>query len=145
MLSQAGLKVSAVAVDYTKDYIGGGKGIRYGNYDKNTIVFTGLSNFTDIDEYLFGWYHSKSSTNLSHLNDPKLDGMIDKARTIINEDERTKAYIDTQKYMADQMFSVAGNPGGLSYSVIRPRVRNWTSGDTYGVGTAAYAQMWLQK
>jgi peptide/nickel transport system substrate-binding protein len=140
-------EVNLILIDYTKDWMNSGKGVRYGNFPSpnDSIVWGPLEGRQDIDEYLFGWYHSKSSTNLSHLSDPKLDGMIDKARTIINEDERTKAYIDTQKYMADQMFSVAGNPGGLSYFVLRPRLRNWTSGDTYGVGTAAYPQLWLQK
>ena len=37
MLSSAGFKVAPVEVDYQKDYIGGGKGIRYGNYDKDMI------------------------------------------------------------------------------------------------------------
>jgi ABC-type transport system substrate-binding protein len=139
--------VSLVTIDYNKDWVGGGKGVRYGTFPSpnDSFVWAGLEGRQDIDEYIFGWYGGVSSTNLSHLRDDRLDSMLDKARAIVNEDERAKSYIELQKYIADQMFSVAGNPNGLSYTLIRPRVRNWTNGDTYGKGTQTWSQLWLQK
>jgi peptide/nickel transport system substrate-binding protein len=147
MLQTAQWKVSLVTIDYNKDWVGGGKGVRYGTFPSpnDSFVWAGLEGRQDIDEYIFGWYGGVSSTNLSHLRDDRLDSMLDKARAIVNEDERAKSYIELQKYIADQMFSVAGNPNGLSYTLIRPRVRNWTNGDTYGKGTQTWSQLWLQK
>jgi len=140
-------QVNLVLIDYNKDWVGGGKGVRYGNFPSpnDSFVWGPLEGRQDVDEYVFGWYGGDSSTNLSHLKDDKLDSMIAKARAIVNDDDRAKAYVDLQKYMADQMFSVAGNPNGLSYHMIRPRVRNWTLGDNYGVGTQTWGRLWLQK
>jgi len=140
-------QVTLSTIDYNKDWVGGGKGIRYGNFPSpnDSIVWAGLEGRQDVDEYIFGWYGGDSSTNLSHLKDAKLDADIAQARSIVNDDDRAKAYVDMQKYMADQMFSVAGNPNGLTYHMIRPRVRNFTYGDNYGFGTQTWAQLWLQK
>jgi peptide/nickel transport system substrate-binding protein len=139
-------KSNLVLIDYTKDWVNGGKGVRYGNFPSpnDSMVWAGLEGRQDVDEYVFGWYDSQSSTNLSHLKDDKLDSMIAQARTIVNDDDRAKAYIDLQKYMADQMFSVAGNPNGLAYYFIQPRVSNFTYGDNYGAGTTCWGQLWLQ-
>jgi peptide/nickel transport system substrate-binding protein len=138
---------SLVTIDYNKDWVGGGKGVRYGTFPSpnDSMVWAGLEGRQDVDEYVFGWYGGASSTNLSHLKDEKLDSMLEKARAIVNDDDRAKAYVDLQKYMADQMFSVAGNPNGLTYYLIRPRVRNWTYGDNYGIGTQTWSQLWIQK
>src|SRR5207302_8421374 len=134
MVKAIGWQVNFVLIDYTKEWVGGGKGVRYGNMSPDSIVFGPLEGRTDIDEYLFGWYGGKSTTNLSHLKDDTLDAMIDKARTIVNENDRVKAYIDTQRYMAKQMFSVAGNPNGLTYVLVQPRVRNYLYVDAHSVG-----------
>jgi ABC-type transport system substrate-binding protein len=147
MLQSGQWKVTLSTIDYNKDWVGGGKGVRYGNFPSpnDSFVWAGLEGRQDVDEYIFGWYGGESSTNLSHLKDDKLDSLISKARSIVNDDDRAKAYVDIQIYMADQMFSIAGNPNGLTYDMIKPRVRNFTYGDNYGVGTGTWAQLWLQK
>lgn len=147
MLQSGQWKVTLATIDYNKDWVGGGKGVRYGNFPSpnDSFVWAGLEGRQDVDEYIFGWYGGDSSTNLSHLKDDKLDSMISKARAIVNDDERAKAYVDMQIYMADQMFSIAGNPNGLTYDMIRPKVRNFTYGDNYGIGTQTWGQLWLQK
>jgi peptide/nickel transport system substrate-binding protein len=144
MLSSAGIKVTAVAVDYTKDYIGGGKGIRYGNFDKNSLVFTGLSQYADADDYLYNYYHSKGTSSLSHLNDPQVDAMIGKARTIVNVDERVNAYLAVQKYLADKVYSVAGMSLPYRYTMAGPRVQNYQPGIGYGIATETFAKIGLK-
>ena len=49
------------------------------------MVMTGLEGRTDVDEYLYGWWHSKSNASISRLKDATLDAMIDKARTTLDE------------------------------------------------------------
>jgi peptide/nickel transport system substrate-binding protein len=145
MLQALGWQISLTTIDYNKDWVGGGKGVRYGNMSPDSFVFAGLEGRSEIDEYIYGWYDSKSSTNLSHLKDDALDAMIDHARTIVNEDARVKAYIDTQLYMARQMFSVAGNPNGLSYLLVAPRVQNYLNVSAHSGGTSTWSNLWLQK
>lgn len=126
MLSALPWKLTLVFIDYNKDWVGGGKGVRYGNFPSDSLVLTGVEGRTDVDEYLYGWWHSKSKSSISRLQDPTLDAMIDRARTLLNEDERAKASVEIQKYMADKVYSGAGNPSGYVYTAVQARVRNYT-------------------
>jgi peptide/nickel transport system substrate-binding protein len=138
-------KISLVYIDYNKDWVAGGKGARYGNYPVDSMVFTGLEGRTDIDEYIYGWWHSKSTASISRLKDPQLDSMIDKGRTQLNENDRVRAYIDIQKYMADKTYTASGNPSGYNPTMVHPSLRNYTVGDNYGQGTSAFSKLWLAK
>lgn len=146
MLNKLPWKVQIVNIDYNKDFMAGGKGVRYGNnIPSDGMVWWGLEGRSDPDEYLYGFWHSQSTTSTSKLNDPKLDGMLDKARATRDEAARVKAYIDLQKYIAEQVYSSAGNPSGLSYTLVQPWARNYTTGDSYGAGTSALAKVWIKK
>jgi len=145
MLKALPWQINLVLIDYNRDWVGGGKGVRYGIPSPDTFVYGPLEGRTDVDEYIFGWYGGKSTTNLSHLKDDKLDAMIDTARKTVNEADRVKAYIDTQKYMAQQMFSVAGNAGGLQYVLVGPRVHNYLYVDAHSTGESTWANLWLKR
>ena len=133
-----------MSVDYTKDFIGGGKGIRYGNFEKNSIVYAGLTNLPDIDDYLSNYWHSKGTSGVSHLNDPSLDDQIAKARTMVNTDERLKAYTELQKYMADKAYAVTGFHLPNIYYLAGPRVQNYQSNLGYGTATESFSKLWLK-
>jgi peptide/nickel transport system substrate-binding protein len=141
MLQQAGLKVTPFAGDYQKDYIGGGKGVRYGNYDKDWIIYTGLSGYDSADEFLFNYFSSKASAALAHLNDSTFDAMQSKARGLTNEDERNKAYLDLQRYLADKMDAIAGLPQGYVYVMAQQRIQNYQQSSGYGLGTETMAKV----
>ena len=145
MLSALPWKMSLVFIDYNKDWVGGGRGVRYGNFPNDSLVLTGIEGRTDVDEYIYGWWHSKSTSTISRLKDAQLDGMIDKARTLLKDDERAKAYIDIQKYLADKTITATGTPSGFTYTMVNPSVINHTSGDNYGVGVSVWSQLWLKR
>jgi peptide/nickel transport system substrate-binding protein len=144
MLSTAGIKVTLQQVDYTKDFIGGGKGIRYGNYPTDAVVSSGISVYEDVDTFIYNYYHSKATSGLSHLNDGDLDARITKARTVVIEADRVKAYLDIQKYLADKMYTVAGLPQGNVYVVTQPRVQNFQESLAFGAGTESFSKLWLK-
>jgi peptide/nickel transport system substrate-binding protein len=144
MLSGAGIKVSLVAVDYVKDFIAGGKGMRYGNYPSDTIVFAGISPSPDIDGYVYNYYDSKSTSAPSRLNDAKVDEMISKARAIVDDDARQKAYLDIQRYLADQVYTVGGFPQPRTHSFAGPRLANYQPSVSYGAATEAFSKLWLK-
>ena len=79
------------------------------------------------------------------LNDSALDAMIDKGHTIVNEDDRVKAYKDIQRYLAAQLYGIAGFPGWYAYTMVQPWVRNWSINTGYGVGTEILSKLWLAK
>jgi peptide/nickel transport system substrate-binding protein len=144
MLNQVGIKTTLVAIDYTKDYLAGGKGVRYGNFPSDMIVFGGTEGGNDADEYLFKYFGSKSTGNQERVSDDLVDAMISKARGIVNEDDRVRAYIDLQKYLADKMYTVAGMPQPLNYTALQPRVQNFQLSLTHGIATETYAKLWLK-
>jgi peptide/nickel transport system substrate-binding protein len=145
MLGALPWKISYLKVDYNKDWINGGKGYGYGFLPPEMMAWWGLSTRTDIDEYIYGFWHSKSTGNISKLNDPTVDSMIEKARTIVNDDDRLAAYKDIQRYLLAQNYSLTGNPNGIQYQMVQPRVRNFTVGDPHGVGTSNWGQLWLKQ
>jgi peptide/nickel transport system substrate-binding protein len=145
MLNAAGIKTTLVAVDYQKDYIGGGKGLRSGNYPGDQIVANGISGFTEADEFIFNYFSSKASNTPTKLNDPDLDAQLTKARTIVPEDERLKAYLDIQKYLASKMYTINGFLVPTVYLMLQPKVQGFRYSVDYGAMTESFAWSWLKK
>lgn len=145
MLANAGFKMKLVTIDYQREYVGGGKGIRYGSAPPDAMVYGLTSGFDEPDEVLFNYFHSKSQLRNTSVSDPALDAMIDKERTTLDEAERQKAVLDIQRYLADKAYLVAGLPTPYGYSMIQPWVKNFSSTTSYGVFTESYAKLWLTK
>lgn len=146
MLNSAGVKTSLVNIDYNSEYVAGGKGVHYGNFNKDSLVLGLAGNgYVDIDQILFAFYGSKSTRKNTPINDSTLDSMIDKARTIIAEDQRLKAYIDIQKYLMDKIYFVAGWPVEPRYRLVQPWVQNYGFWANYSFFTDSYTKLWLKK
>jgi peptide/nickel transport system substrate-binding protein len=143
MMNAIGIKTVLVPHDYNKDFVGGGKGSRQGYFEKDMVVFGSTASYTEADEFLFSYFHSKSLSNGEHLKDPMLDGMIDKQRTIVNEDERLKAIKDIEKYIAEKMY-VVPTVGAYRYTLVQPRVQNYDYSDSLGRHTETFAKLWLK-
>jgi peptide/nickel transport system substrate-binding protein len=70
-----------------------------GNHQAEMMGYT--SSDPDI---AFTWFHSSNAgtgLNMSHINDPELDAMIDDARTTMDVDERAEKYAEMQRYIVD--------------------------------------------
>ena len=143
MLNAAGIKTSHVTHDYTKDYVAGGKGSRQGYFDKDMVVLAGAAPNTDADEFIFNHFDSRSTGNAERLNDPTLDAMIDKQRTIVDEEARLKAIMEIQRYLADKMY-VVSTVGTYRWLLIQPRMRGYAYSDTLGKMTETYAKSWIK-
>jgi ABC-type transport system substrate-binding protein len=145
MLQALPWKINLVLLDNAHEWGNNGKGVRYGNFAAGAAIWGGLEGFADIDDYVYSWYGSQSSLNIGRLKDETLDAMILKGRSIINEDERLKQYLDIQRYLAAQMYSVAGNPYGLSYTMVSQDVRNYLLSNLTEVVTGTFANLWLKR
>jgi len=145
MLKELPWQINLVLIDSAREWINSGKGVRFGNFAPDSAVWAGLEGHNDVDEYIFAWYDSQSTADIGKLKDDQLDSMILKGRSMLDDNERLKQYVDIQKYMAAQFFSIGGNPNGLSYYMINPRIRNYAYGDTYGAMTGSIANAWIRK
>jgi peptide/nickel transport system substrate-binding protein len=144
MLKQLPWDLSYVEIDYTREWVGGGKGVRYGNFPNTSMIATGIEGSSGYDGYLYNWWDSHSTSGISGLNDPKFDSAIDKARTLTNEADRLKAYIDVQQYLAANMISVTGMPNGVVTTFNHPWQADYTVGES-GIGGNAMARVWVKQ
>jgi peptide/nickel transport system substrate-binding protein len=145
MLKQAGFNTTLVQIDYTREWVNGGKGIRYGSAPGDAFAWGITSGFDDADEVIFNYFDSQSSLRNTNLKDPTLDAMITKYRSILNEDDRVKAEIETQNYLAKQLYLVDGMTTPYTYQMHQPWVINQNYGLSYGVATEVFARLWLNK
>jgi peptide/nickel transport system substrate-binding protein len=147
MLNAVGVKTTLVPMDYAKDWLAAGKGARYGNFPSDMITFAGIEGANDVDDYIFNYFGTSSTSNEEHLSDTTLDGMISKARAIVDENERVKAYLDIQQYLADKMYTVAFLPQPINHTLVQPRVQNFalSQGNTTSAanGVESDAKLWL--
>jgi peptide/nickel transport system substrate-binding protein len=144
MVTAVGLKTASVQIDFVKDYVDAGKGYRQGYFPKDTIVFGHQQPFTEVDEFLYGYFDSKATQNQEHLNDPTLDAMIEKARTLVNEEDRLKASLDVQRYLAKKVYVITAG-GGNTFTMVQPRVQNYSFSTTQSACAESYAKLWLNK
>ncbi len=142
MLNAVGVKTALVPQDYNKDFVDAGKGSRQGYFDKDMALFSTVAGYTDADEWLFTYLASKSTSNEEHLSDPAYDAMLEKERTIVNEDDRLKAVLDIERYLADKMYIVP-TPGTYQWWAVSPRVQGYQFSNTLGKMTETYAKLWL--
>ena len=138
-------QVSLITIDFSKDWIGGGKGWHFTHIPNDVIMVNLLTSYSDADEYLAGYYYSTSTLNTERVKDAKLDGMIDHARTIVDEEQRRQAYLDVQKYLAEQMYSVSGTPAGNNYTFVQPRVEDFNFIFPDGSTGEVWSRLWLKQ
>jgi peptide/nickel transport system substrate-binding protein len=143
MLNAAGFKTTLVTHDYFKDFVDAGKGSRQGYFDKNAIAFFATSSYNDPDDWLFSYFHSKSTSNQEHLNDPTYDAMVDKERSLTNDDDRLKAVKDIQAYLASKQYAPA-TVGGYNWILVQPRVQNYQYTRSASKMEETYMKVWLK-
>lgn len=145
MLSQLPWKLNLAQKDYAGDWLGGGKGVRYGNLPSDTIAVNGADALTNVDDFVYGYFYSTSPTSISRVKDTQLDAMLDKARGTVAEDARLAAYLDVEKYLAEMLYAV-GLPFGYTYTFAQPSIQNYQSNAVDSVSTGIQAAgAWLSK
>jgi peptide/nickel transport system substrate-binding protein len=146
MLNAAGIKSNLTAVDYTTEYIAPGKGYRSGNFPKDTLVIGVIAGgFTVIDDVIFAYYDSNSRKLFNQLNDPAADRMIEAARSTLNETDRLESYQNIQKYLIKKTYYVTGFPWTPTWSLVQPRVRNFSYATGYATFTESLAKLWIDR
>ncbi len=63
-----------------------------------------------------------------------------KQRTLVNEDERLKAVMDIQKYLAEKLYAPS-TVGTYQWNLVQPRVQNYQYSDTLGKMTETYTKL----
>lgn len=67
------------------------------NYD---VILAYADIPTDPDQYLF--WHSTQSSNITNLNNSRLDKLLEEGRTTFDNQERKRIYLDFQKFLLEE-------------------------------------------
>jgi peptide/nickel transport system substrate-binding protein len=145
MLKALPWQINLVQADYAKDWLGSGKGVRYGALAKDTMAFSSTDGLTTVDDFLYGYFYSTSPTNIVRVKDTTLDGMLDKGRGIVNDDDRLKAYTDIQKYLVDKQYELSAVPNGDNTNLVWPWVHGYHCNIIEDNGRMACSGVWLTK
>ena len=54
----------------------------------------------DPDQYSL-WHSSQSASNIANYQDPRIDKLLEDGRTVMNESERKKIYLDFQRFLVE--------------------------------------------
>jgi peptide/nickel transport system substrate-binding protein len=144
MLNSAGFKIQLVPIDYTKDFIGGGKGALYGNYPSDALVYSADALFANAEETLSSHFQSQSQRNKSQVSDPKVDDQLAKMLSTLDDNQRLQMALDIQKYLAGQIYQIS-TYSDVVYTLIQPWVRNYYIGESNQSARYAQPYLWLQK
>ena len=92
---------------------------------------------------LYGTYAPGQPRNSSHVNDPKLTGMLKEQMRIKDVEARRRLVFDIQRYAAEQQYYVYTNNVGFTASW-QPYVKNYSPSPSFDYGNRA-ATLWIDR
>ena len=145
MLNAAGFKTQLVAINYTRDFLGSGKGALYGGYDTDALVLAiWMLGGGTAEDAMTGSLLPGGGSNHAHFDDPTVTEMVNKMVATLDQQQRLKAVQDIQRYLADKMYHISAIPTGDVFTLLQPRIRNYAySLSIDAVGTETYSKLWL--
>jgi len=97
----------------------------------------------DVDSWFTTFYHSGGGRNNGKYSDPKLDGLIDKQRTIFDTNQRKAAVKDILRYMMDNAPYTAWS-GRYLFNLESRKVHNWAPEGISTTWGYNYEQVWME-
>src|SRR2546427_13061545 len=92
---------------------------------------------------LYGMYMPEQPRNASHVNDPRLNGMLKEQMRIKDVETRRRLVFDIQRYAAEQQYYVYTINVGFTASW-QPYVKNYAPSPSFDFGNRA-AALWLDR
>ena len=120
----------------------------YGNYIRGSFLgkfdetsWGPSSLFTEVDSFLYNYYHTGQPGNRSHVSDTTLDVLLDAQRRYAAKSSRKKVIDDIQRHCAEQVYYVF-TPFPKNLSSWNPRVKNYSPKNSFDRG-AQLQVVWL--
>ena len=76
--------------------------VKSGGKEGGEIFTSGNSFRPDPDGYIYPYFHTRGSVNYGQYSNPKLDPLMQQARSIFNHDQRRSLYIQIQRTLLDE-------------------------------------------
>jgi peptide/nickel transport system substrate-binding protein len=111
-----------------------------GNFQGGVWGWLGL---VEPDEYAYENYHSKGTKNYVKYNNPKVDDLLDKARTTLDRSQRAKYYHQAEEIIGEEA------PGAFCFTnLVHNAMKDFVMGFTQlafsGFGQQ-FDRVWLAK
>ena len=138
MLHKVGIEVDIQMQEYSAWMATTSKGLNYEN-----MAYGRISAITEPDYHLYSFYHPNGGIDRSHLNDPKLNAMLEKQRVMVDTKQRKALIDEIQLYIADQAIMLYMPVEGRPHPA-QPWVKNWAASKTYNMGLQVET-VWLDR
>jgi peptide/nickel transport system substrate-binding protein len=112
----------------------------WGKYDG--MAYCPSTGFYDVDSYLYGRFHSSLEKNISRVNDPVLDALLEKTRKAIGHKEYVQAIQDAAKYLAVQSYSYI-QPAWTGIAAVQPWVHDYEPKSVSYDPGGRFMRVWL--
>ncbi len=136
MLKDVGLNWEVKVADTASFRDARGKGsipANFGNW---------VADFADPDNYLYTYFHSKSSKGYSvNYNSPDVDKILDEARTMADQNKRQKMYQDLEQKLLYDEYAIIPVFHTQSYSFTAKNVKGFL---THPTGVGGLKTTWLE-
>jgi ABC-type transport system substrate-binding protein len=112
----------------------------YGKYISTTylgkfeqMAMGPVTNFTEVDDWLYGAFFPEQPNNRSRVADAELDKLLVAQRRELDETRRREIVHQIQRYLADKAYYVYV-PTIPQYITLPPHVKGFKHHDGYGLG-----------
>ncbi len=138
MLNDGGLRIKLAPEDFST-------WAQVNNNRQRTEGFSiGFSSYyTDPDEYIYSM-HSKNASNVSGINDPMVDKLIEDEQREFDQAKRKSIIHEFQRYMASKMYFMPLTTPWMTFAV-QPWVKNFKYGSRFGAGEETYTNTWVDR
>lgn len=145
MLKEIGVNLEVKSVDLQAVY---SPQVQQGKYDG--LANIGVQGAPDPLDSLGPLWRASATRNFSKINDPELEGLLDKAEAAKDEKEARQRILEVQNYLNEKMYFIpmTGGSGG-SFHAYAPKVKNGaeyttlgTEGTMVGDGPERISNMW---
>lgn len=117
-LRQVGVELQVINEEHGQYF----RGSFLGKFDEAT--WGPSTAFTEVDDYLYGFFRTGQPSNRSHVTDTRLDVMLEAQRRYTSRSSRKKIIDDIQRYTASQVYYVY-TPQPRNVSSWTPRLKNY--------------------
>jgi ABC-type transport system substrate-binding protein len=98
--------------------------------------------YSDLDDWVYPYFHSTGNKNSFNLNDPALDQMLDAQRAEFNGERRRQLGYEIQNYLLDNVVARLDWVAQIWRGCVWSYVRNYSANPWYG-RTFKVADYWL--
>ena len=113
---------------------------------RGTVPFTWEydNGWIELDDWVYPYFHSQSSANVSHVSDPQLDSLLDAQRAAFDFEERQQLGYEIQRYLLENVLAQLDYASYYMLWMAWPYYKNFRPASFFG-NSFHLANAWLDR